>query len=162
MKITTVLRGAFRRRWPRSALRPAGSTQCPQPRKRPRPSGPMSKRSSSAARTSSPNPSPEVQRDGAAESETCDPDRSDSEARARATSVNVSADNLDDPAAMEQFAAAAGPVEPGPRPPARSFEAYPQIQSNQKLHRAAKPARRDGKTALAVAIRDYNEAVRKL
>ncbi|SHN52924.1 LemA family protein [Erythrobacter sanguineus] len=82
------------------------------------------------------------------------------EARARATSVNVSADNLDDPAAMEQFAAAQGQLSQGIGRLLASFEAYPQIQSNQNF--LALQSQLEGtENRIAVAIRDYNEAVRK-
>ncbi|KPQ30827.1 MAG: hypothetical protein HLUCCX21_04225 [Porphyrobacter sp. HL-46] len=82
------------------------------------------------------------------------------EARARATSVNVSADNLDDPAAMEQFAAAQGQLSQGLGRLLASFEAYPQIQSNQNF--IALQSQLEGtENRIAVAIRDYNEAVRK-
>jgi len=82
------------------------------------------------------------------------------EARARATSVNISADNLDDPAAMEQFAAAQGQLSQGLGRLLASFEAYPQIQSNQNF--IALQSQLEGtENRIAVAIRDYNEAVRK-
>jgi LemA protein len=82
------------------------------------------------------------------------------EARARATSVNVSADNLDDPAAMEQFAAAQGQLSQGIGRLLASFEAYPQIQSNQNF--LALQSQLEGtENRIAVALRDYNEAVRK-
>ncbi len=82
------------------------------------------------------------------------------EARARATSVNISADNLDDPAAMEQFAAAQGQLSQGLGRLLASFEAYPQIQSNQNF--LALQSQLEGtENRIAVAIRDYNEAVRK-
>ncbi|KPF63407.1 LemA family protein [Porphyrobacter sp. AAP60] len=82
------------------------------------------------------------------------------EARARATSVNVSADSLDDPAAMEQFAAAQGQLSQGIGRLLASFEAYPQIQSNQNF--LALQSQLEGtENRIAVAIRDYNEAVRK-
>jgi len=82
------------------------------------------------------------------------------EARARATSVNVSADNLDDPAAMEQFAAAQGQLSQGIGRLLASFEAYPQIQSNQN-YLAFQSQFEGTENRIAVAIRDYNEAVRK-
>ncbi|MCR9179250.1 MAG: LemA family protein [Erythrobacteraceae bacterium] len=82
------------------------------------------------------------------------------EARARATSVNVSADNLDDPVAMEQFAAAQGQLSQGIGRLLASFEAYPQIQSNQNF--LALQSQLEGtENRIAVALRDYNEAVRK-
>ncbi|WP_379920789.1 LemA family protein [Erythrobacter sp. R86502] len=82
------------------------------------------------------------------------------EARARATSVNVTADNLDDPAAMEQFAAAQGQLSQGIGRLLASFEAYPQIQSNQN-YLAFQSQFEGTENRIAVAIRDYNEAVRQ-
>lgn len=82
------------------------------------------------------------------------------EARARATSVNISADNLDDPAAMKEFAAAQGQLSQGLGRLLASFEAYPQIQSNQNF--LALQSQLEGtENRIAVAIRDYNEAVRQ-
>ena len=82
------------------------------------------------------------------------------DARARATSVTVSADNLDDPAAMEQFAAAQGQLGQGIGRLLASFEAYPDIKSNQNF--LALQSQLEGtENRIAVAIRDYNEAVRK-
>ena len=82
------------------------------------------------------------------------------EARARATGINLSADDLDDPAAMEQFAAAQSQLGAGLGRLLASFEAYPQIQSNQNF--LALQSQLEGtENRIAVAIRDYNEAVRK-
>jgi LemA protein len=81
-------------------------------------------------------------------------------ARARATSVNISADDLDDPAMMEQFAAAQGQLSQGLGRLLASFEAYPQIQSNQNF--IALQSQLEGtENRIAVALRDYNEAVRQ-
>jgi LemA protein len=82
------------------------------------------------------------------------------EARARATAINVTADDLDDPAKMEQFAAAQGQLSQGLGRLLASFEAYPQIQSNQNF--LALQSQLEGtENRIAVAIRDYNESVRK-
>lgn len=82
------------------------------------------------------------------------------DARARATSVNITADDLDDPAKMEQFAAAQGQLSQGLGRLLASFEAYPQIQSNQNF--LALQSQLEGtENRIAVAIRDYNEAVRQ-
>jgi LemA protein len=82
------------------------------------------------------------------------------EARARATSVNITADDLDDPAKMEQFAAAQGQLSQGLGRLLASFEAYPQIQSNQNF--LALQSQLEGtENRIAVAIRDYNEAARQ-
>lgn len=82
------------------------------------------------------------------------------EARARATSVNISADDLNDPAKMEQFAAAQSQLGQGLGRLLASFEAYPQIQSNQN-YLALQSQLEGTENRIAVAIRDYNEAVRK-
>lgn len=82
------------------------------------------------------------------------------EARAKATSVQVSADDLGDAAKMEEFAAAQGQLGQGIGRLLASFEAYPQIQSNQNF--LALQSQLEGtENRIAVAIRDYNEAVRK-
>ena len=82
------------------------------------------------------------------------------EARARATSVNIDAGDLNDPAAMEQFAQAQGQLGQGLGRLLASFEAYPQIQSNQNF--LALQSQLEGtENRIAVAIRDYNEAVRQ-
>jgi LemA protein len=82
------------------------------------------------------------------------------DARARATSVNISADDLGDPAKMEQFAAAQGQLGQGLGRLLASFEAYPQIQSNQN-YLTLQSQLEGTENRIAVAIRDYNEAVRK-
>lgn len=82
------------------------------------------------------------------------------EARARATSVNISADNLGDADAMQQYAAAQGQISQGIGRLLASFEAYPQIQSNQN-YLAFQSQFEGTENRIAVAIRDYNEAVRK-
>jgi LemA protein len=82
------------------------------------------------------------------------------EARAKATSVNVTAEDLNDPAKMEEFAAAQSQLGAGIGRLLASFEAYPQIQSNQNF--LALQSQLEGtENRIAVAIRDYNEAVRK-
>ncbi|MEM7690595.1 MAG: LemA family protein [Pseudomonadota bacterium] len=81
------------------------------------------------------------------------------EARAKATSVQISADNLGDEQAMEQFAAAQSRVGAGLGRLLASFEAYPDIKSNQNF--LALQSQLEGtENRIAVAIRDYNEAVR--
>jgi len=81
------------------------------------------------------------------------------EARAKATSVQISADNLGDPEAMESFAAAQGQVGAGLGRLLASFEAYPDIKSNQNF--LALQSQLEGtENRIAVALRDYNEAVR--
>ena len=82
------------------------------------------------------------------------------EARARATSVNISADNLGDADAMQEYAAAQGQISQGIGRLLASFEAYPTIQSNQN-YLAFQSQFEGTENRIAVAIRDYNEAVRK-
>lgn len=82
------------------------------------------------------------------------------EARARATSINITADDLDDPAKMEQFAAAQSQLGAGIGRLLASVEAYPQVQSNQN-YLALQSQLEGTENRIAVAIRDYNEAVRK-
>ncbi len=82
------------------------------------------------------------------------------EARARATGINISADDLGDTAKMEEFAAAQSQLGQGIGRLLASFEAYPQIQSNQNF--LALQSQLEGtENRIAVSIRDYNEAVRK-
>ena len=82
------------------------------------------------------------------------------EARAKATSLNVTADDLGDEAKMEELAAAQGQLSQGLGRLLASFEAYPQIQSNQNY--VAFQSQLEGtENRIAVAIRDYNEAVRE-
>lgn len=82
------------------------------------------------------------------------------EARAKATSVNVTADDLDDPEKMAEFAAAQSQMSAGIGRLLASFEAYPQIQSNQN-YLAFQSQFEGTENRIAVALRDYNEAVRK-
>ncbi|QFT78422.1 LemA family protein [Erythrobacter sp. THAF29] len=82
------------------------------------------------------------------------------EARARATGINISAEDLDDPAKMEEFAAAQNQLGAGLGRLLASFEAYPQIQSNQN-YLALQSQLEGTENRIAVAIGDYNEAVRK-
>jgi LemA protein len=82
------------------------------------------------------------------------------EARARATGINISADDLGDTAKMEEFAAAQSQLGAGIGRLLASFEAYPQIQSNQN-YLALQSQLEGTENRIAVALRDYNEAVRK-
>ncbi len=82
------------------------------------------------------------------------------DARARATSVNISADQLGDADAMAEFSAAQSQIGAGLGRLLASFEAYPQIQSNQNF--LALQSQLEGtENRIAVALRDYNEAVRQ-
>ena len=82
------------------------------------------------------------------------------EARARATSINVDASDLGDAEQMQEFAAAQGQLGQGLGRLLASFEAYPQIQSNQN-YLALQSQLEGTENRIAVAIRDYNEAVRQ-
>ena len=82
------------------------------------------------------------------------------EARAKATSVNITGDDLNDPAKMEQFAAAQSQLGAGIGRLLASVEAYPTIQSNQN-YLALQSQLEGTENRIAVALRDYNEAVRK-
>lgn len=82
------------------------------------------------------------------------------DARARATSVNVTAEDLDDPAKMEEFAAAQSQMSAGIGRLLASFEAYPQIQSTQ-AYLTLQSQLEGTENRIAVALRDYNEAVRQ-
>ena len=82
------------------------------------------------------------------------------EARVRATSVNISAENLGDAEAMQEYAAAQGQISQGIGRLLASFEAYPNIQSNQN-YLAFQSQFEGTENRIAVAIRDYNEAVRQ-
>ncbi len=81
------------------------------------------------------------------------------EARARATSINVTADDLGDAEKMAEFAAAQGQMSQGIGRLLASFEAYPNIQSNQN-YLAFQSQFEGTENRIAVALRDYNEAVR--
>lgn len=82
------------------------------------------------------------------------------EARARATSVSVDAGDLNDPAKMAEFQAAQAQLGAGIGRLLASFEAYPQIQSTQ-AYLTLQSQLEGTENRIAVAIRDYNEAVRQ-
>lgn len=82
------------------------------------------------------------------------------EARARATAINVDASDLGDADKMAEFAAAQGQLGQGLGRLLASFEAYPQIQSNQN-YLALQSQLEGTENRIAVAIRDYNESVRQ-
>lgn len=81
------------------------------------------------------------------------------EARARVTSIQVSPDTLSDPAAFEQFQAAQGQLTSALSRLLVTVEAYPQLQANQNFVQLQ--AQLEGtENRIAIARRDYNEAVR--
>ncbi|MEO0033214.1 MAG: hypothetical protein RIS94_2972 [Pseudomonadota bacterium] len=82
------------------------------------------------------------------------------EARAKATSIQISAADVTDPAKMAQYQAAQGQLSAGLGRLLASVEAYPDLKSNQNF--LALQSQLEGtENRIAVARRDYNEAVRE-
>lgn len=82
------------------------------------------------------------------------------EARAKATSIQVSANDLNDPAKMEQFQAAQGQLGAGLGRLLANFERYPQLQSIANFQMLQ--SQLEGQeNRIRITLRDYNEAVRK-
>lgn len=80
------------------------------------------------------------------------------EARARATSVQVSAEDLADPAKVAQFQQAQGALSQSLGRLLATVEAYPQLQSNQNF--LALQSQLEGtENRINVSIKDYNQAV---
>ncbi len=82
------------------------------------------------------------------------------EARAKATSVQVTADDLGNAEKMAEMQAAQAQLGAGIGRLLASFEAYPQIQSTQ-AYLTLQSQLEGTENRIAVAIRDYNEAVRQ-
>jgi LemA protein len=81
------------------------------------------------------------------------------EARARATSINLSADDLSDPAKVKAFADAQNQLGGSLGRLLATFEAYPDLKSNQNF--LALQSQLEGtENSILVARRDYNDAVR--
>jgi len=81
------------------------------------------------------------------------------EARAKATSINIDASNLDDVAAFQQYQQAQGELSSALKQLLMTVEAYPQLQANQNF--LTLQSQLEGtENRIAVARRDYNEAVR--
>lgn len=81
------------------------------------------------------------------------------EARAKATSVQISADDLNDPAKMEQFQAAQGELSKGLGRLMVNVERYPTLKSNDNFLMLQGQA--EGiENKIRISIKDYNEAVR--
>jgi LemA protein len=79
-------------------------------------------------------------------------------ARARATAVNVSPDQLGDPAALQQFAEAQGALSQSLGRLLLVVERYPELKSNQNF--LALQSQLEGtENRIAIARRDYNQAV---
>lgn len=82
------------------------------------------------------------------------------EARAKATSVQISRDDVSDPAKMAAYSQAQGQLSQGLGRLLASVEAYPDLKSNQNF--LALQSQLEGtENRIAVARRDYNEAVRE-
>jgi len=82
------------------------------------------------------------------------------EARAKATSVQISANDVSDPAKMAAYQQAQGQLSQGLGRLLASVEAYPDLKSNQNF--LALQSQLEGtENRIAVARRDYNEAVRE-
>ena len=82
------------------------------------------------------------------------------EARAKATSIQVTPETLNDPAAFQQYQAAQGQLSQALSRLLLVVERYPQVQSNQNF--LTLQAQLEGtENRIAVARRDYNEAVRE-
>ncbi|MBU1385945.1 MAG: LemA family protein [Alphaproteobacteria bacterium] len=81
------------------------------------------------------------------------------EARARATGVTVTPETLSDPAAFQQYQAAQGELTQALSRLMLVVERYPEVRSNQNF--IALQSQLEGtENRIAVARRDYNEAVR--
>lgn len=80
------------------------------------------------------------------------------EARAKATSIQISGDDLQDPAKMEQFSQAQGQLGAGLGRLIASFEAYPDIKSNEN-YRMLQDQLEGQENRIRITIRDYNAAV---
>lgn len=82
------------------------------------------------------------------------------EARAKATSVQISTDDLSDPAKMAAFEEAQAGLGRSLGRLLASVEAYPDVKSNENV--LALQSQLEGtENRIAVARRDYNEAVRQ-
>ena len=81
------------------------------------------------------------------------------EARARATGVTVTPETLSDPAAFQRYQAAQGELTQALSRLMLVVERYPEVRSNQNF--IALQSQLEGtENRIAVARRDYNEAVR--
>ncbi len=80
------------------------------------------------------------------------------EARAKATSIQITGDDLSDPAKMEAFSQAQGQLSAGLGRLMASFEAYPDIKSNEN-YRMLQSQLEGQENRIRIAIRDYNASV---
>ncbi|MFN4112702.1 MAG: LemA family protein [Sphingomonadaceae bacterium] len=82
------------------------------------------------------------------------------EARAKATSIQLSTEDLNDPAKMAEFQAAQEQLGAGLGRLLANFEAYPQLQSITNFQMLQ--SQLEGQeNRIRITIRDYNEAVRQ-
>lgn len=81
------------------------------------------------------------------------------EARSKATSIQVSAEDLADPAKVAQFQQAQAALNQSFGRLIATAEAYPQLKANDNF-RDMQSQVEGTENRIAVAIRDYNEAVR--
>jgi len=82
------------------------------------------------------------------------------EARSRATSIQLSANDLDDPAKIQQFQQAQAALGSSLGRLIATFERYPDLKSNQNF--LTLQAQLEGtENSILVARRDYNESVRQ-
>jgi LemA protein len=82
------------------------------------------------------------------------------EARAKATSIQVSADDLTNPAKMAQYAAAQGQLSQGLGRLLANFERYPDLKSIANFQMLQ--SQLEGQeNRIRIAIRDYNQAVQE-
>lgn len=81
------------------------------------------------------------------------------EARSRATSIQVSADDLNDPAKMAQFQQAQAQLGAGLGRLLANFERYPELKSitNYQMLQSQLEGQEN---RIRITVRDYNEAVR--
>jgi LemA protein len=82
------------------------------------------------------------------------------EARAKATSIQLNANDLSDPAKVQAFANAQSQLGGSIGRLLASFEAYPDLKSNQNFL-ALQDQLEGTENRIEVARRDYNEEVRK-
>lgn len=81
------------------------------------------------------------------------------EARAKATSVQITADDLTDPAKMAEYQAAQSQLSSGLGRLLANFEAYPDLKSITN-YQMLQGQLEGSENKVRIAIRDYNEAVR--
>jgi len=80
------------------------------------------------------------------------------EARARATSINITTDDLSDPAKLRQFSESQNQLTQALGQLRTVVEAYPQLQSQQNFQTLMQQLE-GTENRITIAIRDYNSAV---